>query len=69
MMRSANNFICSILYLSRRYCYLLLSWKIWNWFECAVGGIPPESISVNSSNRLVCIMEMQCVSFVVGSGF
>ena len=34
-----------------------------------MGGIPPESISVNSSNRLVCIMEMQCVSFVVGSGF
>jgi hypothetical protein len=22
--------------LSRRYCYLLLSWRSWNWFECAV---------------------------------
>jgi hypothetical protein len=21
-----------------RYCYLPLSWKSWNWFECAVGG-------------------------------
>jgi hypothetical protein len=25
--------------LSHRYCYLLLSWKSWNRFECAVGGI------------------------------
>jgi hypothetical protein len=24
--------------LSHRYCYLPLSWKSWNWFECAVGG-------------------------------
>jgi hypothetical protein len=23
--------------LSHRYCYLPLSWKSWNWFECAVG--------------------------------
>jgi len=22
-----------------RYCYLPLSWKSWNWFECAVGGV------------------------------
>jgi len=25
--------------LSRRYCYLPLSWKSWNWFERAVGGV------------------------------
>jgi hypothetical protein len=25
--------------LSRRYWYLPLSWKSWNWFECAVGGV------------------------------
>jgi hypothetical protein len=25
--------------LSHRYCYLPLSWKSWNWFECAVGGV------------------------------
>jgi hypothetical protein len=25
--------------LSDRYCYLPLSWKSWNWFECAVGGV------------------------------
>jgi hypothetical protein len=26
--------------LSHRYYYLPLSWKSWNWFECAVGGVP-----------------------------
>ena len=36
--RSANNCINSIWYLSHRYCHLPLSWKSWNWFECAVGG-------------------------------
>jgi len=36
IIRSANNCIYSIWYLSRRYCYLLLSWKSWNWFECVV---------------------------------
>ena len=35
----ANNCIYSIWCLSRRYCYLPLSWKRWNWFECAVGGV------------------------------
>jgi hypothetical protein len=25
--------------LSHRYCYLPLSWKSWNWIECAVGGV------------------------------
>jgi hypothetical protein len=29
----------SIWYLSHRYCYLPLSWKSWNRFECAVGGV------------------------------
>jgi hypothetical protein len=24
--------------LSHRHCYLPLSWKSWNRFECAVGG-------------------------------
>jgi hypothetical protein len=33
------NCIYSIWYLSHRYCYLALSWKSWNWFECAVGGV------------------------------
>jgi hypothetical protein len=39
IIRSANNCIYSISYLSQRYCYLPLSWKSWNWFECAVGGV------------------------------
>jgi len=39
IFRSANNCIYSIWYLSHRYCYLPLSWKSWNRFECAVGGV------------------------------
>ena len=39
IIRSANNCIYSIWYLSHRYCYLPLSWKSWNWFECAEGGV------------------------------
>ena len=38
-IRSANNCIYNIWYLSHRYCYLPLSWKSWNWFEGAVGGV------------------------------
>ena len=29
IVRSANNSIYSIWYLSQRYCYLPLSWKSW----------------------------------------
>jgi hypothetical protein len=39
IIRSAYNCVHSIWYLSHRYCYLSLSWKSWNWFECAVGGV------------------------------
>jgi len=39
IIRSANNCIYSIWYLLYRCCYLSLSWKSWNWFECAVGGV------------------------------
>jgi hypothetical protein len=38
-IRSANNWIYSIWYLSHRYYYLPLLWKSWNWFECAVDGV------------------------------
>src|SRR5215475_13202567 len=38
-IRRAYNCIYSIWYLSHRYCYLPLSWKSWNWFERAVGGV------------------------------
>jgi hypothetical protein len=39
IIRSAHTCIYSIWYLSHRYCYLPLSWKSWNRFECAVGGV------------------------------
>jgi hypothetical protein len=39
IIRSAYNCIYSIWYLSHRYCHLPLSWKSWNRFECAVGGV------------------------------
>ena len=39
IIRNANNCIYSVWYLSHRYCYLPLSWKSWNWCECAVGGV------------------------------
>jgi hypothetical protein len=56
--RSAYNCIYSIWYLSHRYCYLPLSWKSWNWFECAVGGVrlqfqEMEAVGANSSEALV----------------
>jgi hypothetical protein len=45
VIRSAYNCMYSIWYLSHRYCYLPLSWKSWNWFECAVmmSGVPLET--------------------------
>ena len=48
-IRSANNCIYSIWYLSHRYCYLPLSWKSWNWFECAVGGVRHSSSGVHTT--------------------
>src|SRR5215475_8267173 len=39
IIRSSYNCIYSIWYLSHLYCYLTLSWKSWNRFECAVGGV------------------------------
>jgi hypothetical protein len=50
IIRSANNCIYSIWYLSHRYCYLPLSWKRWNRFECAVGGLI-RTISSGNGNR------------------
>ena len=37
IIRSINNCVYSIWYLSKRYCYLPLLWKSWNWFGCGVG--------------------------------
>jgi hypothetical protein len=47
IIRSAYDCIYSIWYLSHRYCYLPLSWKSWNRFECAVGGVShPQSYAL-----------------------
>jgi hypothetical protein len=49
IIRSANNCIYSICYLSYLYCYLPLSWKWWNRFECAVGGVHhPQRTQTNT---------------------
>ena len=54
IIRSANNCIYSIWYLSRRYCYLPLSWKRWNRFECAVGGVRhPQHTQTNSISSTI----------------
>ena len=50
IIRSANNCIDSILYLSRPYCHLPLSWKSWNRFESAVGGVRHPQHTKTSSN-------------------
>ena len=55
IIRSANNCIYSIWDLSHRYCYLPLSWKSWNRFECAVCDVRhPQhiqtTIAADSSN-------------------
>ena len=39
IIRSTHNSIYSIWYLSNRYCYLLLLWKSWSWFECGVRNV------------------------------
>jgi hypothetical protein len=43
--------IYKIWYLSHRYCYLPLSWKSWNRFECAVGGVRhPQHTQTEKTN-------------------
>jgi hypothetical protein len=41
--------------LSHRYCRLPLSWKSWNWFECAVGGVCHPQHTQTSSTILLDI--------------
>ena len=54
VIRSENNCIYSIWYSSHRYCYLPLSWKSWNWFECAVGGVRhPQHTKTGSSSSTI----------------
>ena len=50
IIRSATNSIYCNWYLSHRYCYLPLSWKSWNRFECAVGGVGHPQHTQTGSN-------------------
>jgi hypothetical protein len=50
IIRSAYNCIYSIWYLSHRDCYLPLSWKSWNRFECALGGVRHPQHTETGSN-------------------
>jgi len=55
IIRSANNCIYSIWYLSHRYCYLSISWKIWN---CkAIPNLPGSSNGVTNTRccRYSCL--------------
>ena len=54
IIRSANNCIYSIWYLLHRHCYLPLSWKSWNWFECAVGDVRhPQHTETSSTSSTI----------------
>jgi hypothetical protein len=50
IIRSANNCIHCIWYLSHRYCYQPLSWRCWNRFECAVVGVRHPQHTQTGSN-------------------
>jgi hypothetical protein len=50
IIRSTCKCIYIIWYLSCRYCYLPLSWKSWNRFECAVSGVRHPQHTQTSSN-------------------
>ena len=54
IIRSAYHCIYSIWYLSHRYCYLPLSWKSWNRFDCAVGDVShPQSTQTGSNSSTI----------------
>ena len=50
IIRSTYNCIYSIWYLLNRYCYLLLLWIIWSWFDCDVGIVLINTIPTSHSN-------------------
>src|SRR5215475_10619210 len=39
-----------LVFVTHRYCYLPLSWKSWNRFECAVGGVRHPQHTQTCSN-------------------
>ena len=64
IVRSTNNFIYSIWYLSHRYCYLPLSWKSWNWYECAVGGVShPQHTHTSSNSSTIAVGSSNGVTY------
>jgi hypothetical protein len=72
IIKSAYNCIYSIWYLSHRYCYLQLSWKSWNQFECAVGGVHhPQHTQTGSNSSTIAadssnsVTNTRCVDTVV----
>jgi hypothetical protein len=60
IIRSAYNCIYCICYLPHRYCYVPLSWKSWNRFECAVDGIrhPQQGEHFTSDDLLECTADI-----------
>ena len=60
IIRSTNNCIYSIWYLLHRYCYLPLSWKRWNWFECVQTSSNSSTIAADISNGVTSI---RCCSY------
>jgi len=36
------------------FCYLPLSWKSWNWFECAVGGVRHSNQFLKRGKKFFC---------------
>jgi hypothetical protein len=52
IIRRTYDCIYSIWYLSHRYCYLPLSWKSWNRFECTVCGV---SVNVEQNVTINCV--------------
>jgi hypothetical protein len=60
IIRSAYNCIYSIWYLSHRYCYLPLSCKSWNRFECVVGGVRhPQHTQTGSNSYTIAVRHSQ----------
>jgi hypothetical protein len=55
IIRIAYNCIYSIWYLSHRYSYLPLSWRSWNWFECAIAYLIQYLVLRPSSGALTTV--------------
>jgi hypothetical protein len=61
IFRSTNNCIYSIWHLSHRYCYLPLSWKSWNRFECVIVVVEVVELAVVVLELAVVVVEVAVV--------